>query len=259
MARIQLSFIAFIRRRFGSRTNGFSLIETLVALTITGIAIAIVSESLMVNLKVNRHAEVLFEGAQAAQTVIDDVRFKPIESIPNTGGEGPIRITSNTRRTFDVYLTYCSDEQYCSSPTLRQFDVRVDYQGATIYRTQTVFTAFGAVSDDDTIATPTPRPAPTFTPTPLPTPTRTPTPTATPTRTHTPTRTPTNTSTFTPLPTNIATRTATPTATATRTATPTATSTRTRTPTITPTFTITSTPTRTRTPTRTPTRTRTPG
>ena len=240
---------------------GFTLIETLVALVIVGLAIAAASQTLALNLQSNRRAEVLFEGAQAAQAVIDDIRGEPVDMLPESGTEGVRKITSNTRRTYDVYVTYCADATYCTSPTMRQLDVDVEYQGAQIYHTQTVFTQFGAVTDDDTIARRTPTPVPTATPTRTPTPTALSTPTATPTRTSTPTAsaTPTRTQTPTPMPTNTRTPTPTSTATATRTptrtATPTQTGTPTRTPTRTATPTITRTPTRTATPTRTPTAT----
>lgn len=241
-------------RNDGRRVGGFTLMEALVALTIVGIAIAVTTATLITNLKSNRHAEVIFEGAQAAQTVIDDIRYLEVEYLPTTGTFGPREVTANSRRIFEVFTTYCSDAQYCATSTVRQIAFRVAYQGKTVYETQTVFTKFGDPSDDDTIMTRTPTPLPTATNTR--TPTRTPTTAPTATSTRTPTATATHTATRTPTPLPTATPTRTPTRTATATATPIPpTPTRTATATATP---IPPTPTRTRTPTRTPTRTGTP-
>lgn len=131
------------------RTRGFSLIETLVALGILGVVIAAASASLMQNLYQNHRAEILFEGVHAAQTVLDDLRFEDISTLPKTGTDSPRTVTSQSKRQYKVYVTYCKTSQYCSSESVRQLHVRVEFKSRTVYETETVFTEFGSSADDD--------------------------------------------------------------------------------------------------------------
>ena len=134
---------------FHQNTRGFSLIETLVALGILGVVIAAASTSLIKNLYYNHRAEILFEGVHAAQTVLDDLRFEDISNLPSTGTDSPRTVTSQSKRQYKVYVTYCKTSQYCSSESVRQLHVRVEFKSRTVYETETVFTEFGSSADDD--------------------------------------------------------------------------------------------------------------
>jgi prepilin-type N-terminal cleavage/methylation domain-containing protein len=192
--------------------RGFTIIETLIALVIIGIAVAAASSTLITNLKSNRHGQLAFEGAQAAQTIIDQLRYDTVANMPTSGSDSVRQVTSQTNRRYDVYVSYCADNTFCSSNNVRQLSIDVKHNDITVYTTQTIFTQFGAASDDN-VTGDNRSPTPTVTATATPTPTRTPTPTAT--ATPTPTRTPTSTATVTPTPTRTPTPTMTPTPTPT--------------------------------------------
>ena len=148
--------------------TGFSLLEVLVALGILAVAIAAALTSITTNLKANHKAELSFEGAQAAQTVIDQIRSQDIATLPTSGTDTARQIQVKDGRTFDVYVTYCATPAYCTSNEVRQLTVRVNYKGQSVYRTETVFSMFekgnGSSSASSeaavwTEATPTPTPA----------------------------------------------------------------------------------------------------
>ncbi|MCB0338858.1 MAG: type II secretion system protein [Bdellovibrionales bacterium] len=173
--------------------SGFTLIETIVALGIVGVVLVASTSAFIYHLRSNHEAELRYEGAQAAQTVIDDIRYIDIDTLPASGTDDPRHITMNGTRTYDVYVTYCSDPTYCTSEDVRQLHLLVEHDGEKLYETETIFTAlekgYGqSVGNDDEGAGPTPTPTatPTATPTPTPTATPTPIPTSTPTPTPTP-------------------------------------------------------------------------
>jgi prepilin-type N-terminal cleavage/methylation domain-containing protein len=138
--------LRLLRRPLNKVEAGFTLIETLVALVIVGLAVAAATSSLMTNLTFNRKAERAFEGAQAAQTVLDEIRKEDVSTLPASGADSVRQISTQSRRTYDVYVSYCTDGTYCTDNDVRQLSVRVEHKGAVVYQTQTVFTAFGTTS-----------------------------------------------------------------------------------------------------------------
>ena len=161
-------------RRYCSLENipkeaGFTLVEVVVALAIMGVVIAASTTSFITHLRANYTAELIFEGEQAAQSVIDDLRYEEVSSLPLNGTDSPRNITMNALREFQVYVTYCPEDTYCSSDTVRHLRVRADYRGERVYQTETVFTQLerGGVTSDESEGSldesnlPTPTPAPT--------------------------------------------------------------------------------------------------
>ena len=167
-------------RRYISSENfhsevGFTLVEVIVALAIMGVVIAASTTSFMTHLRANYSAEIVFEGEQATQSVIDDLRYVEVSSLPDSGTDAPRSISMNELRDFQVYVTYCPEEVYCSSDMVRHLRVRADYRGEAVYETETVFTQFekGGVPSEassgngaDTSQNPTPSPSSSPTPTP---------------------------------------------------------------------------------------------
>ena len=154
---------------------GFTLLEVLAALGILAFAIAVASSSLVLHLKANAEGEISFEAAQAAQTVIDELRFQDVSEMPTEGTDSVRQISVKANHTFDVYVSYCEDATYCTSSDVRHIAVQVQYKNESVYRTETVFTALekGNGSTDEAgdgedplweTPTPTPTPTPTSTP-----------------------------------------------------------------------------------------------
>jgi len=78
------------------------------------------------------------EAIQAAQTVLDDLRFRDPATLPETGTDSPITIDSG-RRSYAVRTSYCERPEYCSSNT-RHLTVRVYFQSRKIYEVETAYT-----------------------------------------------------------------------------------------------------------------------
>ena len=99
----------------------------------TGIEISFVN-----NLKSNLSAEIRYEAMQAAQAVIDEIRFEDIATLSGARNEniaiGP--------RTYAVAVTYCKNPAFCISDEIRHITVDVKYKAKQIYETDTVFTKF---------------------------------------------------------------------------------------------------------------------
>ncbi len=71
------------------RQDGFTLLEVLVALIITGIGLAVVFQSFSQSLGLRAKAEAVDEAVQAAQRLLDDEAFIA-ETLARGGGSGPI-------------------------------------------------------------------------------------------------------------------------------------------------------------------------
>ena len=178
-------------RLLPSHQQGFTLVEVLVALGIFAFLISVASSSLRMNMTTNYRGQLRFEAAQAAQTIIDEIRYEDVSELPTSGLEDVREIHIDTTRSYEVHVEYCSDTTHCTSNDVRQIEVWVKHRGQTIYQTETIFTAMekgygGTVGGDDDSSGPTPTPTATPAPTPTPTITPTPPPTFTPTPSPTP-------------------------------------------------------------------------
>jgi prepilin-type N-terminal cleavage/methylation domain-containing protein len=153
--------------------QGFTLIEVLVALAIMGVVLAASTSSFITHIRANYSAEIVFEGEQAAQSVIDELRYIDVASLPISGTDVPRSVTMNALRDFEVYVTYCPEESFCTSDMVRHLRVRAEYRGEAVYETNTVFTQFekGAGSSEasessaggssSSTSAPSPSPSPT--------------------------------------------------------------------------------------------------
>lgn len=134
------------------QSEGFTLLEVLVALAIFSVAIVTASSSFQTYLKSNYSAEVRFEAAHAAQSIIDELRFEDVEALPSNGSDAARIVTMNDGRDYEVTVSYCTDSTYCSSSEIRHLAVEVEYREKVVYRTEAVFTAlekgYGSTSED---------------------------------------------------------------------------------------------------------------
>jgi type II secretory pathway pseudopilin PulG len=148
-------------------TQGFSLLETVIALTTLGICLAY-AMPLFLYAKINNSKSDIRTGALiVAQRVFDDIRSKPITSTSPPINDGlnsadsnnpvykPVSITTPTDaeklvtramgRQYQTKVTYCegkdSDASICSAK-YRKFKVEVSYNGAKVYDLEGTYTAF---------------------------------------------------------------------------------------------------------------------
>lgn len=126
------------------RERGFTLLEVMVAVLLLGSLIAASTSAFVMNVRSNQAGEIRSEASQAAQTVLDELRHSPVGNMPLTGSDEPRTVSINERRAFDVVVTYCENNTYCTSNEIRHLTVEVTYADETVYRTETVFTNLGS-------------------------------------------------------------------------------------------------------------------
>ncbi len=119
-------------------SRGFTLVELLAAMSILAILLMGVTITSMGNLRSNRNMELRYEAIQAAQTVIDDIRFTDISTL----GSAIHRDVQIGPRSYDVDVTFCEKSEFCLSDEIRHIAVNVSLDTKQIYQTDTVFTQF---------------------------------------------------------------------------------------------------------------------
>jgi prepilin-type N-terminal cleavage/methylation domain-containing protein len=147
-------------------SQGFSLIETVIALTTLGICLAY-AMPLFLYAKINNSKSEIRTGALiVSQRVFDNIRSKSISTAPYTDGKNapvvginpvlqPVNITAPTSdeklltkamgRQYQTTVTYCEDLN--TDPTVctaqyRKFKVEVSYNGSKVYDLEGTFTEF---------------------------------------------------------------------------------------------------------------------
>jgi type II secretory pathway pseudopilin PulG len=149
-------------------TQGFSLLETVIALTTLGICLAY-AMPLFLYAKINNSKSDIRTGALiVAQRTFDNIRSRPITGMPDndgvaspTTGANPNPVTQPTDvnnpsdsdklltkamgRQYQTKITYCegksTDATVCSSQ-YRKFKVEVSYRGSKVYDLEGTYTAF---------------------------------------------------------------------------------------------------------------------
>jgi prepilin-type N-terminal cleavage/methylation domain-containing protein len=151
--------------------QGFSLIETMIALTTLGICLAY-AMPLFLYAKINNSKSEVRTGALiVSQRVFDEIRSKPFKTLPLTDGaigsaavpdkDGNPDISANPRiipatpaeelmtkamgRKYQAKVTYCegltSDATVCNT-TNRKFKVEVSFNGSKVYDLEGTYTDF---------------------------------------------------------------------------------------------------------------------
>jgi type II secretory pathway pseudopilin PulG len=157
-----------LHNKKATSTKGFSLLETVIALTTLGICLAY-AMPLFLYAKINNSKSDIRTGALiVAQRAFDNIRSKPITSTspprndglnnPSTGTNPvlqPVNITAPTDseklitramgRQYQTKVTYCegvdADASICSAK-YRKFKVEVSYNGSKVYDLEGTYTAF---------------------------------------------------------------------------------------------------------------------
>lgn len=117
--------------------RGFSLLETLAAIAVLSIFLPVVTSSFLSNLRHNLNSQIRYEGIQAAQSVLDELRFQDISEL---APEPSPRIVAIGQRTFQVQVSYCEISSYCPSTEIKHVSVDVTYDSELVYETDTIFT-----------------------------------------------------------------------------------------------------------------------
>jgi prepilin-type N-terminal cleavage/methylation domain-containing protein len=146
-------------------SQGFSLIETVIALTTLGICLAY-AMPLFLYAKINNSKSEIRTGALiVSQRVFDNIRSKSISGLPSNDGKNspsannpvsqPVNMTTPTAeemlltkamgRQYQTTVTYCgdfnTDPAVCSNK-YRKFKVEVSYNGSKVYDLEGTFTEF---------------------------------------------------------------------------------------------------------------------
>jgi type II secretory pathway pseudopilin PulG len=153
------------QHRILKSTQGFSLLETVIALTTLGICLAY-AMPLFLYAKINNSKSDIRTGALIiAQRTFDNVRSRPIGGMPDNDGVAspttgnPVTqptdvnnpsdaeklLTKAMGRQYQTKITYCegknADATVCSSK-YRKFKVEVSYRGSKVYDLEGTYTAF---------------------------------------------------------------------------------------------------------------------
>lgn len=108
------------------------------SLGLLAVALSIVVSYLATNLHSNLSMQIRYEAIQAAQSVLDKLRFQDIATL-GTLTHQDVEIGS---RTYSVGIVYCKNPSYCPSNDTRQITVKVSYRAEVVYETDTVFSKF---------------------------------------------------------------------------------------------------------------------
>ncbi|HKJ82984.1 MAG TPA: type II secretion system protein [Mariprofundaceae bacterium] len=119
------------------REQGFSLIEALVAMAVLTILMGSLIPAFYYYNHANTRTEIKTEAVTVAQHLLDEYRQQSPSKMPTSGTTTSNMTTNN--RTFAVRTTYCKNSNYCG-PNTRQITIEVNYDGKTVYRTETVYT-----------------------------------------------------------------------------------------------------------------------
>jgi prepilin-type N-terminal cleavage/methylation domain-containing protein len=141
-----------------SHQSGFSLLESVIALTTLGVCLAY-AMPLFLYAKVNNSKSEIRTGALiVAQRVFDRVRSQPIASLPSNdgvlaqvAGVNPLALpisadTTAMGREYQATIVYCQNNSTSVPPVCgsnyRQFQVQVSYKGKNVYDLQGTYTQF---------------------------------------------------------------------------------------------------------------------
>jgi len=118
--------------------RGMSLIESVVALVIIGVAATSILTAFMTMVHSNTRSGELSHAVSAAEMELEDLRLQDPELLPSTGSSSP-RLVVVGDRQYEVVTHYCERAELCQDTT-RHIRVEVRLQGESIYDVKTVYT-----------------------------------------------------------------------------------------------------------------------
>jgi len=119
--------------------RGFTLLETVVALTIFLIVLTGFSQGVASQVVHGRRSEIRAAASMAAQYYLDDLRSQDPATFPNSGTGSAVNFSIDGK-TFSITPSYCLNSAFCSSANIRQVTATVRYLGDIVYTAETVYT-----------------------------------------------------------------------------------------------------------------------
>jgi prepilin-type N-terminal cleavage/methylation domain-containing protein len=118
--------------------KGFSLVESLCALAILGIALIGVVPTFYVLVNVDTLSEQRSNAVAAAQQVMEGLRQASPSSLPSSGSSSP-QMVSVGQHDYEVTAHYCTNSTFCSTD-MRHIVLEVSFGGRNVYIVETVYT-----------------------------------------------------------------------------------------------------------------------
>lgn len=117
--------------------SGSTLVETVVALFLLGLALTGILPAFSTILQTNTRCENRSNAVAAAQQVLDALRIEDPETLPISGASAPQLLTVGGDE-FEVITRFCVVASLCS-PTRRQIVVEVQRSGSKVFDVETIF------------------------------------------------------------------------------------------------------------------------
>lgn len=123
-----------------TRTAGFTLIETLVAMLILGIGFTLVSSALFGNLSINTKSDNSTQASAVALQQLDRLRrLDPASTAFPSQGKQNLTVQDANGKSWPVVITYCFQPALCSNSSRNVLIEIMDGQKVA-YSTETVYT-----------------------------------------------------------------------------------------------------------------------
>ena len=123
----------------GRRSEGaFSMMEVLASLLVFSVGAMGVATTFVSQMAINTKSEVRSGAIIAVNQVLDELRVSSVNALPTSGRQFVRSVTVGTR-AFDVYVTYCRQNEYCTSSSVRQLHAEARLKGSMRYEVDTVF------------------------------------------------------------------------------------------------------------------------
>lgn len=125
------------------KSSGFTLVEALVALGILMIVLATVVPLFVSNTRLNTRTEERAQATSAIETVLDDLRASPVNSLPRNGTQDVV--TNVGGKNLTVRVTYCLITTQCSDAA-RMLTAQYLSGTRVVLSAETIFTEVDYVS-----------------------------------------------------------------------------------------------------------------
>lgn len=119
--------------------RGFTIVEALLGVAITGIVLMGLLPTFLTCLDVNTHNEERMGAAAVAQQTVEALRQADPTTLPSSGSS-PVQVVTVDDRDYEVVTHYCTVSEYCDTDT-RHLLTEVTYGGKTLASVETVYTA----------------------------------------------------------------------------------------------------------------------
>jgi prepilin-type N-terminal cleavage/methylation domain-containing protein len=119
-------------------SRGFTLTESLLALTLLGLALAAIMPAFLVHTGVNTLCEERSGAVAAAQESLESLRQLDPVTLPSSGSSD-VALISVGDRDYEVVVHYCTRDELCGTDK-RHVILEVFHGGYTVYTVETVYT-----------------------------------------------------------------------------------------------------------------------